>query len=230
MCSATTSSGTSPSTGTCSCRRHRCSSSRTRRSRSSIRASIPSRGGPSVAGWPYVLESSQETRAWISGTVLVQNDVMLIRANRPWRADWISSGLYDDGWTRPGTPVHVRVFARPGARKAEVRWLTFGLHSLDDSRAHPVTIVSRGQRTRIGAGPDTSWTTVSVCVPPRAVRGRRAHHAGQVGHPRRPGHAERLAEHPHRGRVRLPDLRGGRHRRAVQSVSSLCAFPAAGYA
>jgi hypothetical protein len=112
-----------------------------------------------------VLESTQETRARISGTVLVQNDVMLIRANHPWRADWISSGLYDDGWTRPGAPVHVRVFARPAARRAEVRWLTFGLHALDDSRAHPVTIVSRGRRTRIAVGPDTSWTTVSVCVP-----------------------------------------------------------------
>ncbi len=125
----------------------------------------PVTGRSSVAGWPYVLESTQETRARISGTVLVQNDVMLIRANRPWRADWISSGLYDDGWTRPGAPVHVRVFARPAARRAEVRWLTFGLHALDDSRAHPVTIVSRGRRTRIAVGPDTSWTTVSVCVP-----------------------------------------------------------------
>ena len=126
----------------------------------------PVTGRSSLPGSAYVLESTGETRARISGTVLVQNDVMLIRANRPWRADWISSGLYDDGWTRPGTPVHVRVFARPGARKAEVRWLTFGLHSLDDAGAHPVTIVSRGQRTRVAVGPDTSWTTVSMCVPP----------------------------------------------------------------
>jgi hypothetical protein len=123
-------------------------------------------GRASIAGWPYVIESTQETRARISGTVLAQSDVMLIKANRPWRADWISSGLYDDGWTKPGTEARVRVFAVPGARRAQSRWLTFGLRAPDDSHPRPVTIVSNVARTHALVGGTTSWTTVNICVPP----------------------------------------------------------------
>lgn len=126
----------------------------------------PRTGRSSVAGWPYVIEATQETRARISGTVLAQSDVMLIRANRPWRADWISSGLYDDGWTRPGTTARVRVFAVPGARKARSRSLTFGLRAPDDSRQRRVTITSNVERAHALVGGNTSWTTVNVCVPP----------------------------------------------------------------
>src|SRR5262249_31000511 len=42
----------------------------------------PRTGRASIPGWPYVLEATQETRARISGTVLAQSDVMLIKANR----------------------------------------------------------------------------------------------------------------------------------------------------
>ncbi len=32
----------------------------------------------------------------------------------PWAADWVSYGLYPDGWTRPGREARIRVFARAG--------------------------------------------------------------------------------------------------------------------
>ena len=79
-----------------------------------------------------MVEGDQETRARISGTVVAQTDVMLIHAAQPWRADWISSGLYDDGWTQPGKPVRIRVFAVPSATTAQLRGLTVGIRGPDD--------------------------------------------------------------------------------------------------
>jgi hypothetical protein len=124
----------------------------------------PRTGLSSIRGWPYVLQASQETRARIAGSAIDQNGVMLIHAAIPWRAVWVSSGLYDDGWTRPGVAARVRVFADPTAREARMRWLTFGLHSAYDSR--PVTITSNQQRQHAVVTTDTSWATVPMCVPP----------------------------------------------------------------
>jgi hypothetical protein len=126
----------------------------------------PRTGRASVSGGPYVAEADQETRARISGTAIEDSGgVTLIRADRPWRADWVSSGLYDDGWTKPGQPVRVKVFARPAATSAEFRWLTFGLRGPDDDRTRPVTIAADPGRWHGLAGASTQWATVKVCVP-----------------------------------------------------------------
>ena len=42
-----------------------------------------------------------------------------IPPNRPWRADWISAGLYADGWTRPG--VRARIIGVRASRAGEQR-------------------------------------------------------------------------------------------------------------
>jgi len=39
----------------------------------------------------------------------------LVRPSKPWRADWSTSGLTDDGWTRPGRPATIRLYSDPGA-------------------------------------------------------------------------------------------------------------------
>ena len=54
---------------------------------------------------------SATSRFRLRGSFLAtqRNVRILIRPAEPWRADWITSGLYDDGWTRPG-----RVAARHG--------------------------------------------------------------------------------------------------------------------
>ncbi len=128
----------------------------------------PKTGIASVSGGPYVLQADQDTRARISGNALVNTDgVMLIQADQPWHADWISSGLYDDGWTRPRRPVHVRVFARPDAARPELRSLTFALRAPDDSKVRPVTISASPGRWHGLATSNTQLATVQLCVPPR---------------------------------------------------------------
>ena len=125
----------------------------------------PTTGKASITGSPYVVEADQETRARISGVVLQQSDVMLIRAHLPWRADWISWGLYDDGWTRPDTTAHVRVFSPPGAHRNELRSLTFGFRSLDDSVKRPVVITANHRSWSGSASSQTTWATVFICLP-----------------------------------------------------------------
>ena len=125
----------------------------------------PRTGLSTISGGPWVVEGAQETRARFSGTVVAQSDVMLIHAAQPWRADWLSSGLYDDGWTQPGTPVRVRVFAVPSATAAQLRGLTFGIRGPDDNLRRAVTIRSNYARWHGFATSSTTWGAVSVCVP-----------------------------------------------------------------
>jgi hypothetical protein len=126
-------------------------------------------GRADVTLTPYVLQALQETRFRISGRELAQSpDSMLIDATRPWRTDWLSYGLYDDGWTRPGVTASVHVFAAPGQRGPVVRYLTFQIRPPDDVAARPVSIVSNLERWKLVAtNSHTLLKTVRVCVPPR---------------------------------------------------------------
>ena len=45
----------------------------------------------------------------------------------PWRAGFVTYGIYGDGWTRPHTPATIRVFANPGQRTALKRFVTIAL-------------------------------------------------------------------------------------------------------
>src|SRR5262249_12125742 len=116
---------------------------------------------------PYVVQSVGETRFRIAGNVILQRpDVMLIRAAMPWRADWASSGLYDDGWTRPGTPAHIRVFAPPDQQGPVTRTLTLQLRAPEDVEQRAFSIAWRGGSTGGTAGGASSVSTpVQVCVP-----------------------------------------------------------------
>ena len=125
----------------------------------------PRTGRASVTGSPYVVEADQETRARISGVAIAQTDVMLIQAHLPWQADWISWGLYDDGWTKPDTTAHIRVFSPPGARSTELRSMTIGIRGLADNVRRPVVITANHRGWTGLATSSTTWATVFVCLP-----------------------------------------------------------------
>ena len=83
----------------------------------------PVTGAADMSPAKYVLSADQETRFHIAGNAVVAKpDVTLTDANEPWRADWMSFGLYDDGWTKPGVTVRVRIFPAPGQRGSVVRY------------------------------------------------------------------------------------------------------------
>jgi len=126
----------------------------------------PTTGASSVSPSPWVIQADQDTRARIAGPIVAQTEVMLIRADQPWHAAWISFGLYDDGWTKPGVTTRVRVFAVRGVRRAVRLSLTFGFRGPDNNTTWPVTITSSLDHWRGEATYLTQHVTVDVCVPP----------------------------------------------------------------
>jgi hypothetical protein len=124
----------------------------------------PRTGAASASPTMYAVQSLRETRFRISGPAAPgpdQSEVWLIRAGSRWRADWLTLGAYDDGWTMPGVPTRIRVFATPGQRTPEIRYLT--LHATDP-QGRAVTMVSNEQSWR---GVTPAQQTLRVCVPRR---------------------------------------------------------------
>jgi hypothetical protein len=123
-------------------------------------------GASDLSPAPYVLQANQETRFRIAGTVQVlQPDVMLIVARRPWRLDWRTSGLYPDGWTRPRTTGRVRVYAVPGQDGAVTRSLSLGFRAPEDVPERPVAIATNLERWEGTATASTTRAPIRVCVP-----------------------------------------------------------------
>jgi hypothetical protein len=114
----------------------------------------------------YVLQADQETRFRVSGTAIVaQEGTLLIDAARPWRADWITSGFYPDGWTQPGKAVRIRVFALPGQRTGRIRTVSLAVRAPEDITKRTFQLRSNRQHLEAVATPDTVRETVELCVP-----------------------------------------------------------------
>jgi hypothetical protein len=124
------------------------------------------RGRASVSPSGYAAQAVSDARFHIAGTV-VTNDrgIFLVQPERPWRADWLSRGLYDDGWTKPGVTAHIRVFAYPGQNRAVTRSLTVYLRAPSGISARRFALEANGKRVEGTAGGDEVTADVSVCVP-----------------------------------------------------------------
>jgi hypothetical protein len=129
----------------------------------------PATGESDLSPAPFVLQADQETRFRISGTARVaMPDTTLIAATMPWRLDWLSSGLYDDGWTKPGETARIRVYAAPGQRRSVVRYLSIRAHPPDGVAARPFRVWSNLEERRLVGGVSAPLVyAVRVCVPPR---------------------------------------------------------------
>jgi hypothetical protein len=65
---------------------------------------------------PYLLAAPNDSRFGLAGKQTAANVGLLVReVERPYRAQWATRGLDSDGWTRPGRPVTIRLYADPGA-------------------------------------------------------------------------------------------------------------------
>lgn len=124
-------------------------------------------GAANVSPTPYVAMSSKETRFRISGPArLQQYNVLLVHAIRPWRTDWLTSGLTDDGWTKPGVVAHVHVFAVPGQRSAVSRSLSLALLAPPTSRRIAFIVQSNVARWQDeGPNAGTVVGAIRICVP-----------------------------------------------------------------
>jgi hypothetical protein len=129
----------------------------------------PRSGRASRSLTPFVVQSVGETRFRISGTVRIQTpDAMLIQAAMPWRTDWLTSGLYGDGWTRPRTTAHIRVFAAPGQRGPRMRTLTVQLRAPNEAPDRPFSIAWRRGSIHATANYENNVIEqIPLCVPGR---------------------------------------------------------------
>ena len=124
-------------------------------------------GAANVSPTRFAAEGAHESRFRISGAARpVDHGVRLIDAAMPWRADWLTYGLTDDGWTKPGVTARVRVFAQPGQRRPVSRFLTFQIWTPTDVPSRPYRIASSLEQVA-GAATNrhTVFARVRVCVP-----------------------------------------------------------------
>jgi hypothetical protein len=123
-------------------------------------------GRASVSSPGYVAQSVGDARFHIAGTV-VTNDrgLFLVQPEEPWRADWSTTGLYDDGWTKPGTTADVHVFAYPGQGRGVTRTLTVYARAPDGVASRPFALRSNLGSASATAGGNEVTATVPVCVP-----------------------------------------------------------------
>lgn len=125
---------------------------------------------PGTADAPaYVVTAPGDPRFALAGSRHASNlGFDVIAVDRPYRAAWASRGLETDGWTSPGRPVTIRVYARPGEeRELIVVRLTvqapegtpalYRISAPDEDRAGP--LFAGAAREEV----------VSVCVPARGL-------------------------------------------------------------
>ncbi|HWB23694.1 MAG TPA: hypothetical protein VG652_12510 [Gaiellaceae bacterium] len=126
----------------------------------------PRTGAANVTLSRYVVQSVTDTRFRISGPSPLQTpQIFLIDALQPWRTDWLSFGIYDDGWTRPGVTARIRIFSGRGQQHPEIRTLTLQIHGPNSSQS-PYTVVSdTGRQTANATDNATSFARIEVCVP-----------------------------------------------------------------
>jgi len=124
-------------------------------------------GRANVSPSRYVAQAVAETRFDLAGKVLAEDrGVELIRTERPWRAKWLAYNLYRDGWTIPRVEGTVRVFATPGQRAPERRYVTVSVRAPDDVAPRAFRLRSNAASWSGHAGQQTASKQVAVCVPP----------------------------------------------------------------
>ncbi|HKC90265.1 MAG TPA: glycosyltransferase family 39 protein, partial [Candidatus Limnocylindria bacterium] len=114
----------------------------------------------------YVAQAVAETRFALAGDVL-GNDrgLELMRADKPWRAEWLALGLYRDGWTIPKVVGRFRVFATPDQTGPTTRYLTVSVRGPAGEPPRDFQLVSNATTWRAQAGPQAATKQLAVCVP-----------------------------------------------------------------
>jgi hypothetical protein len=157
---------------------------------------------------PNVVQAVTDSRFRVAGTVKMQTpEVFLIRTARPWRASWLTTGLYDDGWMKPSTPARIRIYAVPGQRRPLTHILSLQLRAPDGVTTRPFAVTTNidSVRGNVTSSATTSVNVIRVCVPPRGYTSAivRAPGVSQI-----PGDASDQAtiDSPRLGSIYLADI------------------------
>lgn len=125
-------------------------------------------GRANVTASDHAVSSERDARFRLAGRALkVVESTTLIETEQPWRADWISRGLTDDGWTLPDTLGAIRIFAKPGQQGQVERYVSFQVRAPAGVEARPFTIRSNMETwSAKAAAKYTVDEQLQVCVPP----------------------------------------------------------------
>jgi hypothetical protein len=124
-------------------------------------------GRASISPPGDVLQALGDTRFHLAGSVVLFNrGVFLVKPDRPWRADWSTSGLFDDGWTRPGAVAQIHVYPYPGQSGPARRTLTVSLFAPTGVASRPFALRSNLGSATGAVGGDQVTQEIAVCVPP----------------------------------------------------------------
>jgi hypothetical protein len=124
-------------------------------------------GRASISPPGDVLQALGDTRFHLAGSVVLFNrGVFLVEPERPWRADWSTTGLFDDGWTKPGAVAHIHVYPYPGQSGPARRTLTVSLFAPTGVASRPFALKSNLGAATGAVGGDEVSQEITVCVPP----------------------------------------------------------------
>jgi hypothetical protein len=125
-----------------------------------------STGRATISPSSYVVQGIAETRFKIAGRLIEENrGAALVAADRPWRAEWLTLGLYRDGWTVPRVSGKIRVFAEPGQKGALIRYLTVSLRAPQDISGRPFEIKTNAGVWQGATSDKGSSNQIPICVP-----------------------------------------------------------------
>jgi hypothetical protein len=111
----------------------------------------------------FVVVAPSDSRFGLVGKQIVPNGgIVLEKVKRPWHVGWASSGLYADGWIRPGHPASIRVFAEKDNPTEQVK-LAVTLDSPPEAQ-HSVSY-HVGTTTGTLAPTIRAVAQTTVCVP-----------------------------------------------------------------
>jgi len=127
-----------------------------------------STGRANVSPSDYSVQAVAETRFRLAGEVLGDDrGVVLIKTQKPWRAEWLAFDLYRDGWTVPRVVGTIRVFAAPGQAGPMMRFLTVSVRGPRDVAPRSFHFTSNASDWRAEVDEKGTSNQLSVCVPPR---------------------------------------------------------------
>jgi hypothetical protein len=117
-----------------------------------------SKGAPKL-----VLVAPNDSRFGLAAKQVASNaGLALLKASRPWRADWASRGLDPDGWTRPERPAAIRVFAGKNRPTERVN-VSLAVDAPPEAKTE-TRFVAGGAPGSVAPGA-RAGADVSVCVP-----------------------------------------------------------------
>lgn len=112
---------------------------------------------------PFVLGAPNDARFGLAGAQTAANvGLVLSQVGRPYRALWATRGLDSDGWTRPGRPTTIRLYAAPDAAAQAVT--VTALLDAPPEAGKPVSYRLGERRGTIAPGA-RAQPSQTVCIP-----------------------------------------------------------------